>query len=236
MASETIKLNALDGGSFDAYVTHPPHGPAPAIVVWYSAFGLTDGLIQAVNQFAAHGYLVIVPEVFWRSLPGPLPQTDEGREKAVGRYKSFDIARGLDDLKVTIDAARAMPECNGKVATMGYCMGGRYAFLGVARFGADAAVTFHGNSIGEHLDEAQNLRNPQLSLHYGSEDPQITMDEVRAVKGALEGFPGVMVYVYPGAKHGFAQIGGRAYDADACALAEKRALDFLDGLKTPVPA
>jgi len=236
MPSETIKLASVDRGSFDAYLAHPPHGPAPAIVVWYSAFGLTDGLIQTVDAFAARGYLMIVPEVFWRTHPGPLPQTDEGREKAVARYKAFDVARGLDDLKVTIDAARAMPECNGKVAVMGYCMGGRYAFLGVARLGADAAVTFHGNSIGEHLDEAGTLHNPQMSLHYGAEDPQIPMDEVRAVKGALEGFPGVMIYVYPGCKHGFAQIGGRAYDAAAAALAEKRALDFLDGLKSPVPA
>lgn len=236
MPSETIKLTSADGGSFDAYLAHAPHGPAPAIVVFPSAFGVTDGLRETVDKFAARGFVVAAPDVFWRTLPGPLPQDDASREKAIARYKAFDVARGLDDIRTTIDAVKALPECNGKVAVLGYCMGGRYAFLGLTRLGADAAVAFHGNNIDDHLDEASQLRDPKMSFHFGAEDPQIPMDTVKTIKGALEGFPQVMIYVYPTCKHGFAQIGGRAHDPAATELAERRAFEMLDGLKTPVSA
>jgi carboxymethylenebutenolidase len=235
MASESIKLTSADGGTFDAYLAHPAGGPAPAVVMIHSAFGCNESLCGTADRFAARGFLMIAPDLFWRTHPGPLPQDDAGREKALERYKKFDVERGLDDLRTTIAAVKALPDCNGKVAMMGYCMGGRYAFLGITRLGADAAVSFHGTNIGEHLGEAQ-LRNPKMSLHFGGDDPLVPAEEIKAIKGALEGFPEVMIYVYPGAKHGFAQIGSRAYDPAAAELAEKRALDFLDGLKQPVPA
>jgi carboxymethylenebutenolidase len=234
MASEHIKLTSVDGGTFDAYVAHAAHGPAPTIVVIYSAFGLTDGLRKTVDGFAARGFNVIVPDLFWRVLPGPLPQNDEGRTKALERYGKFDFDRGLDDLRTTFAAARALPESNGKIATLGYCFGGRYAFVGVTQLGADAAVAFHGTAIGKHVDEATACKGKGISFHFGDEDPLIPPDEVAAIKGALEGFPDAMIFRYPGAKHGFAQLGAGAYDASATELAEKRAFDMLDGLKEPV--
>jgi carboxymethylenebutenolidase len=236
MASENIKLASVDGGSFDAYIAHAPHGPAPGIVVFPSAYGANDGLLATVDSFAARGFVVIAPDVFWRTIPGGLPHEPASREKVMQRFKEFDVARGIDDIGTAMAYLKSLPECNGKVAVLGFCMGGRYAFLSLTRLGADAAAAFHGNDIEKHLDEASKLRDPKMSFHFGEEDPQIPMDTVKLVKGGLEGFPGVMIYTYPGCKHGFAQSNAPAYDAAAAELAYRRAFEMLDGLKTPVTA
>lgn len=232
MSTETIALSGAGGGTYDGFLALPPAGspPAPAIVIVPSVFGLTEGLRGTVERFAALGYLVLVPDVFWRTHPGPLGTHEPERSQALARMEAFDRELGLADLQIALDTMRARPECNGKAAVMGYCFGGRYAYLALTRLGADAAVSFHGVGIGEHLDEANKVRAP-LSFHFGDEDSWAPLEEVKQIKGALEGYATAMIYRYPGAKHGFAQVGSAAYDAEVCALAEKRAFETLATLK-----
>ena len=84
----------------------------------------------------------------------------------------------------------------------GYCFGGRFAFLGVARGIVDGAVTFHGSKIGLSLNEAANVRAP-IEIHVGDIDPSIPMEEVERTRAALAGNPLASVHVYAGAVHGF---------------------------------
>lgn len=235
MASETIALPAAGGGTYDGELFCPAAGPSPAIVVVPSVFGLNAGLRESAERFARRGYVVLVPDVFWRVHPGPLAHDEAGRAAGIARMERFDREAGLADLGLALAAMRSHPACNGKVAVMGYCFGGRYAYLALTRLGADAAVSFHGVGIEEHLDEATRVRAP-LSFHFGDEDPWVPLDAVKRIKGALEGYATAMIYRYPGARHGFAQNGSAAFDAAACELAERRAFDTLDGLKAPVSA
>jgi carboxymethylenebutenolidase len=113
-----------------------------------------------------------------------------------------------------------------RVAVAGYGAGGCSAFLAVTRLGAVAGVGFHPFGIGAHLREAALVRVP-LSLHFGDADERVPLEEVRAIKGALEGFATTEIYRYPGAGGDFALDGSPGYEAAAAALAEQRALAFL---------
>jgi dienelactone hydrolase len=133
------------------------------------------------------------------------------------------------------DAVRAAiaalgPVCGGRVAVVGYGVGGCSAFLAVTRLGAAAGIGFHPIGIGARLREAGLVRAP-LSLHFGDADALVPLPEVRAIKGALEGFATTEIYRYPGAAQGFAVDGDPAFDPAAAALAERRAFDVLDALR-----
>jgi carboxymethylenebutenolidase len=156
------------------------------------------------------------------------------------------VARGYDVLAVDVDDAagveggltavargmRALREHASarKIAVVGYGFGGRYAFLALTRLGADAAAAFHGSGIGAHLDEAPNAKLP-LSLHFGDDDDRVPFEEVRAIKGALEGFATTEIYRYPGAGHGFAMREDAGFNEPAAHEAERRVFAFLDALK-----
>lgn len=140
-----------------------------------------------------------------------------------------NVERGLASVEA---AMRTLAERapGGKIAVVGYGAGGRYAFLAVTRLGADGGAAFHGIGIGAHLAEAANARRP-LTLHFGDADERVPFEEVRAIKGALEGFATTEIYRYPGARQGFALRGDASFDADAAAQAERRVFAILDALR-----
>jgi carboxymethylenebutenolidase len=141
------------------------------------------------------------------------------------------VEDGLDAVRAAMDGLATRPDWNGQIAVAGYGHGGRYAFLAVTRLGADAAVAFHGIGIGQHLDEASRVKKP-LSFHFADADEFVPFEEVRAIKGALEGFGTTEIYRYPGAHQGFALAGSAGYDEEAAAQAERRAFAVLERLRT----
>ena len=163
--SETIRIDVADG-SFDAYVALPQERPAPALIVVSSIYGVNKGLKQTIERYARRGYIVIAPDIFWRTQPGPLE--GNSRADAQARLNAYQIDPGMDDLRATRDALAQRPEWNGKFAVVGFCFGGQHAFLGLARLGADAGVSYHGTSIQNYLDEAPRITKP-FSYHIGSE-------------------------------------------------------------------
>ncbi len=140
-----------------------------------------------------------------------------------------NVEAGLASVRAAMEtlAGRATA---GKIAVVGYGAGGRYAYLAVTRLGADAGAAFHGSGIGAHLDEAARARQP-LTFHFGDADERVPFEEVRAIKGALEGFATTEIYRYPGARQGFALRGDASFDADAAAQAERRVFAILDALR-----
>lgn len=226
---ETIAIAAAGGGAFDAYLALPECGPAPAIIVVSSIYGVTQGLKDTVDRYARRGFIAIAPDVFWRTQPGPL----EGnrREEAQARLDAYRIDEGMDDLRAVRDMLPTRPEWNGKFAVLGFCFGGQHGFLALARLGADAGVSFHGTSIQRYLDEAPAITKP-FSLHFAEEDDLVSMDDVAHIRAALAGKEGEVV-VYPGATHGFARVEAPRYNPTVAHEAEERAFAILDTLKTP---
>ena len=220
----------VDSGALDAYVaTATATGTAPVVVVIGSVFGVTPALEDECDRLAAAGYHAIAPDLFWRTIPGPLTRDADDRVKAMERYAQFDVDAGLEDIAAVLRFG-ADVSSNGHSAIFGYCFGGRYAFLGATRLGIDAGISFHGTKIGEDLAEAPQVGAP-LSLHFGEADDSVPMSEVAAIAAAFADRPDVGIYTYPGCRHGFAQPDAPSYDVAASTEAMRRSLALLATLR-----
>lgn len=193
-------------------------------------FGVDDDMRGFVQRYAARGYVVVAPDLFWRTIPGPLARTGADREKALTRKKMVDVEQVRGDVKAAAEGLRAIPECNGKVAAIGFCFGGRYAMLAAADGTVDATGTFHASEVGLELEAVRRVNVP-VSMHYGDSDPVAPMSEVDAVAKALRGKHNAELFVYPGAQHSFSIPGNAAYDPVAAQASEDRVFAMLDRLK-----
>jgi carboxymethylenebutenolidase len=233
IATRDITIPSADGGAIPAYIAVPPVVPAPALIIIAAVSGLDGVARDWADRYAAHGFLTIVPDFFWRTIPGPMRlEVAEERAKATERNQKFDVDAGQRDIAAVRDYVRGLPESNGKWAAAGYCFGGRYTLLAGAYLGPDAVIGFHPSKLGLALEAAEKITCP-ASYHFGGADESVPMDIVNQVQDALKGNPRAETYVYPGIQHGYTAKGRPAYDEAASELAFERALRVLDTLKTP---
>ena len=228
MPSRYIDIAAADGGRFTAYLSGPPAGAAPGLVVIQEIFGVNPFLREIAEHYASLGFRTIVPDLFWRQEPG-VEITDRSEaewQQAFALYQGFDEAKGVDDLSATVAALRARDDCTGQVGCVGFCLGGKLAYLMATRTDIDAAVGYYGVGIEGALDEATNISKP-LMLHVAEEDQFCPKEAQQQLAEGLGGHDHVTLHSYPGMDHAFARTGGEHYDADAATLASDRALDFL---------
>jgi carboxymethylenebutenolidase len=226
MTGSTVTLTRDGTRSFEAYLAQPVQVPEsekrPAIMVLSDMFGLNEPIRAVADHYATRGHAALVPNLFWRSdIPGAIPYDDPQHAKAWARLKALDLDVVSADMRAAADWLRAQPFSNCKVAAIGFCGGGRFAFLAAVRCGVDAAVSLYGLGIAQHLGETGNARCP-VQLHYGLKDPHIPRDEIDAVSAGVRGRPNVDVFLYPEAGHSFANPVRPTYDPAAAKLADER--------------
>lgn len=226
--NDRITIEGRDG-SFGAYIARPRVLPAPAVVVLHEVFGVNADIREHCDELAKQGYLAVAPDLFWRLEPGvDLSVTsDDDWQHALRLYQAYDRDAGARDAKDAVDAVDKLPDCNGKVAILGYCLGGLMVFLTAARSGGlAAAVAFHGGETEKYLDEADGISAPLL-MHLAEEDEYMPKDAQADIRSALAGKPNVTIYSYPNQFHAFSRHGGEHYNAEAAALANQRTSEFL---------
>jgi carboxymethylenebutenolidase len=232
MTTRDITIPSADGGAIPAYIAMPATLPAPAVVIVAAVFGVDAGTREWADRYAAHGFIAVAPDFFWRTIPGPMrAEVPEERAKATERNEKFDRDAGQRDIASVRDYLRALPESNGKWSVAGYCFGGRYTLLAGAYLGADAVAGFHPSKMDLELEAAAKVTCP-TSFHFGGADTSVPMDVVEAVQAALKSNPRAESYVYPGVAHGFTMKTRPAYDAAVAEVSFERALTVLDGLKS----
>ena len=225
--SETVSISTLDGtDSFSAYVARPEGEAQSAIVVIQEIFGVNAGIRRKCDKLAESGYLAIAPDLFWRLTPGIEldPDIESEFQKALDLMGKFNQDAGIRDIEVTIKYARDLTQ-TGKVGCVGYCLGGRLAYMTAARTDVDASVGYYGVGIDELLREKDAIAHPLL-LHIPTEDGFVDAETQAAMHKGLDDHPKVTLYDYEGLDHGFATEFGKRRAEDAAALADSRTADF----------
>lgn len=212
-------------GAFSGYLAIPAKTPAPGIVVAQEIFGVNKVMRDVCDWLAGEGYLACCPDIFWRIEPG-IQLTDKSEAewaRAFELFGLFDVDKGIEDMKATLALMRRQENCTGKAGSIGYCLGGKLAFLMAARSDADCNVGYYGVGLNELLDEAANISTPLL-LHMASKDGFVPPEAQEQIKAGLAGNPNVSLHVYEGQDHAFARIGGEHYNKAAADLANARSL------------
>ena len=225
--NDRITIEGRDG-SFDGYISRPKTLPAPAVVVLHEVFGVNADIRKTCDELVEQGFIGVAPDLFWRQEPGvDLSVTSEPDwQHGLRLYQAYDRDAGAKDVKDTANAVAKLPGCTGRVAVLGYCLGGLMTFLTTVRYGADAAVVYHGGDTEKYLGEVDGLNAPLL-MHLAEEDEFISKAAQAEIKAALAKKPNATVYSYPGQNHAFSRHGGAHYNAEAAALAHERTYEFL---------
>jgi carboxymethylenebutenolidase len=174
------------------------------------------------------GFIALCPDLFWRIEPG-VDITDKSEaewKKAFDLFNKFDQAKGIEDLQATVAAARNLPGANGKMATMGYCLGGRLAFMMALYSDADANISYYGVGLDDLLGELGKVTKPLL-VHIADKDEFFPPEGRAKVVEAVQGHPHIACHVYPGADHAFARVGGVHWDGRSAAIANGRSTETL---------
>jgi carboxymethylenebutenolidase len=225
----SIELKAADGaGSFKAYTVTPSTKPTGAVVVIQEIFGVNDALRATCHEIAEMGYIAVAPDLFWRQEPG-VDITDKSEaewKKAFELMNGFDQDKGVEDLKTTLAAARKLPGCNGRVATVGFCLGGRLAVMMATRSDADLNVSYYGVALDKLVPEFGNIKH-KLLVHMAEQDEFANAEIRAAVLDGAKGKPHIETHVYPAVQHAFARVNGVHYDRRAATIANGRTAEAL---------
>ena len=220
-------------GDFDAYLATPPAGRGPGLLLLQEIFGVNPHIRAVAEQFALAGFTVLAPDLFWRQAPRvELGYTGDDREQALALMRAYPRELALADLRDSLGALRARPECAARVGAIGYCMGGRLAFAAAALGGVDRAVAYYGGGIASQLELAAQIRCP-VQFHHAEQDASIPPEAVAAIRAAMDASPAAAkaeFHDYPGSQHGFNCWDRAAYHPASAALALGRSLEFLSAL------
>ncbi len=217
-------------GTFGGYLAIPATTPAPGVVVAQEIFGVNQVMRDVCDWLAGAGFLACCPDIFWRIEPG-IQLTDKSEAewtRAFELFQTFDVDKGVVDLTAALASMRQQADCTGASGVIGYCLGGKLAYLMAARSDSDAGVSYYGVGLDELLGEAGNITKPLL-LHVAAKDQFVPPEAQEKIKAGLADNPRVTLHVYDGNDHAFARLGGEHYDKAAADLANGRSLKFLRG-------
>ncbi|HTU09339.1 MAG TPA: dienelactone hydrolase family protein [Allosphingosinicella sp.] len=214
-------------GSFGAYVAEPSGAPKGAIVVIQEIFGVNPGIRAKCDHWASLGYLGVAPDLFWRIQEGVEldPDVPAQFQEALGLMQKLDQDQAIADIEATIRAARSRLPEGGRVGAVGYCLGGRLAYMTAARTDVDASVGYYGVGLEGLLGEQHAIARPLL-LHIAGADHFVTPDKQALIHEGLDDHPKVTIHDYPGEDHGFATESGQRRSEAAAQLADSRTEAF----------
>ena len=235
MLRKDVRISSSNGGQFDCYVVTPDtSGKVPAIVLASAVHGVDKDIRAIADEFASHGYIAAAPDLFWRSIPGPLARDDD-RTKQRSQPRHEKIKAGETDMADTLAEVRKLPQFNGRAAAIGFCYGGPYAVLGPKRLGYSAGISCHGTQLLDYIKELEGVTQP-VCIIWGDQDHQAPAPVLAAYREVPARMKNVEVHIFPGVQHGYMmRENPKAFDQKTREFSMARALSILAGLRGDQP-
>lgn len=210
----------------------PESGSGPGIVLFQEIFGVTDYITDRAAGLAALGYVVLVPEFYWRLGDSEIDYSrDDVLQQAMGLMSRLDWETAVTDGVAAVAAARADEHVDGGVGVFGFCFGGGLAFHVAAATDVDVLVSYYGSALPNLLHLASSVTAPSLH-HFGRADAYLPADVVERIRTAVAR-DGVRFETYAGAGHAFDNPDPMFQHPEASAAAWRTTVDFL---RTELPA
>ena len=237
MPEKMIPIVTKEGDSFDSYLTLKCSVMGPGVIILCDQFSLQPWLKSVADEFAEHGYLVSVPNLnryhnshleteleVERRIPKSIDNTSKPSHDLLN-YEKY-----IGYIECAFDKIKRHPACNGKIAIVGFSLGGTYSFLAAARFDPDVAIAYYPTDIQRHLAEGKFI-DCQTILHVGRKDIYMKEKNIKKVHAALIGKFNIAIYQYD-AGHGFANSQDLPnFQPEAKNLSFQRTFNLLDSLK-----
>jgi carboxymethylenebutenolidase len=225
--SEWIDLTVDDGTAMRAWIAHPDgRAPRRGLMVFQEAFGVNPHIRDVTERFAGSGFLAIAPELFHRTAPG-----------FEGSYTDFASAmphlQAVKETALDADVRAAFGWLEGEgvgdnTAAVGYCFGGRVAFVANSAVPLKAAASYYGGNIPPLLGRASRLSGPML-FFWGGQDHHIPEEQRQAVvKRMTEASKPFVDVLFSMADHGFFCDARGSYHPAAAAQAWSLTQAFFD--------
>jgi carboxymethylenebutenolidase len=193
----------VPGGSFDLPVWLPEDGSGPGLLLIQEIYGISDYIRDVADDLAGLGYVVAAPDLFWRLEPGFDAKHDqEGLTKSLEMGQRFDEQQGVADSIAALDHLAGLPEVEGGLGVIGFCLGGTLAYFVAGQAEVAAVVSYYGSGVPDNLEILEQISAP-IQFQFGGSDPYIPRDQVARVEQAAAGKPNVDVHVEEDAGHAF---------------------------------
>jgi carboxymethylenebutenolidase len=218
-------MTSFSIGGMTVFSASPAATPKAAIIVIPEIFGVNAGIRQKCAKLADQGYLAVAPDIFWRFAPGVEldPDLPEQLNEAFGYFQQYDANDGVKDIEAVIKSLHA--QGISKVGAVGYCLGGRLAYMAACRTDISASVGYYGVMIDQMIDESHAIAHP-LMLHIPTADHFVGPEAQAAIHAGLDGHPKATLHDYDGLDHGFAAEMGNRRDEAGAQLADSRTAAF----------
>lgn len=226
MAGHDITIETSEG-NFSGYLAPSSGGRGPGVVVIQEIFGVNSVMRGICDRLASQGFTALCPDLFWRIEPNIQlsDQVPKELERAFELFGLYDVDSGIKDIQATISTLRKESTTNGKIGTVGYCLGGLLAYLSATRTDSEASVGYYGVGIEQKLNEANKIKKP-LMLHIAEEDGFVPPEAQSAIRDNLSSNSLVTIHTYPKCDHAFARAGGDNFVIDAATTADNRTVEF----------
>tara|TARA_B100000575_G_scaffold120752_1_gene96115 strand:- start:389 stop:1099 length:711 start_codon:yes stop_codon:yes gene_type:complete len=222
-----IDVKSACGGTFGAYVSMPPSGFGPGLLVLQEIFGVNDHIKNVCDQYALDGFVAVAPDIFWRQEPRvELAYDSNSLSKGLRLFEGLNIDIVAADLQRAVEAIRHIPSCTGKVGAIGFCMGGLLAFVSAARAGVESSVIYYGSRLEKHLELVNDVTCPLL-FHFADLDTHIPNETIKKVKSSLKGKKNCRVIVHENCTHGFNCWNRESWNQSVAATARGQTLVHL---------
>ncbi len=231
MLRNFTKIRSRGGGEFDCYLVTPrAEDRVPAVVIASAVHGVDADIRGIADQLGALGFIVAAPDLFWRSIPGPLSRDDlRAAQRSQPRLEQIRI--GEDDMADTLAYIGTFANFNGRAAAMCFCYGGPYAILGPKRLGYAAGICCHGSQMLDYVQELDGMRE-RICVIWGDQDYQAPIDVLAAYRKMAARMDNVELHIIPGVPHGYMMRGSaKAFHAATYAFSMDRAGAILEGLR-----